>query len=372
MKLQKKMTGKVDLILIGTAIFACLIGILFIFSATQSWDNWTKYVIVQSVGILIGIVGIFLIAKVNIEEVGKLSKYIYAFNILILALVLIIGTGGTETGTVGWIKIGSIYIQPSEISKLLLIITISYHLSVLKEKINKPVELLKLLAHFLVPVVLVLLQPDTGTAVVFMFIFVVLVFFSEIKRLYLILATSVSAVLAPLVFFILKPHQKNRILTFLHPESDQTGAGYQVLQSKITIGSGQIFGRGLFNGPQTQFGSVPAKHTDFIFTVIGEEWGLIGCIIAIILILIIVFRCLQIAKMSKNTFSKYMCIGIVAMLFFHAFENIGMTLGLMPVTGIPLPFFSYGGTSIVTYLLSLGIVSNVSINKTEISFSTSR
>jgi len=368
MKLSRSKSRNIDIILISAATVTCFLGVLLIFSATRGWELWQKYIITQSFGIVIGIVGIFLISKIDIEEFGNNWKYLYGINVAILLLVLFVGTGGNETGTVGWIKLGPVYVQPSEISKVLLILTLSKQLAVVDNEIDKIKSLFKLFIHCSVPILLVLLQPDTGTAVVLMFIFVVLLFVAGINKWYLLGACGVCSIVAPLMYmFMLKPYQKNRILTFLNPELSPTGSGYQVIQSKIAIGSGQIFGRGLFLGPQTQSGYVPAKHTDFIFSVIGEELGFIGCVIIISLIFFIIMRCMYIAinisDSDSDKFSRYTCVGISAMLFFHAFENIGMTIGIIPVTGIPLPFLSYGGTSIMTYMIALGIVSNISVKR---------
>ena len=169
-------------------------------------------------------------------------------------------------------------------------------------------------------------------------------------------------------FFFLKEYQKNRIRVFLNPESDPLGSGYHVIQSKIAIGSGQVFGKGLYQGTQTQFGYLPVKHTDFIFAVIGEELGLIGCVIVTALLFTFVYKCLSNSNRVKTDMSKYICVGVACMFLAHIFENIGMCIGLMPVTGIPLPFFSYGGSSLITNFAAIGLVLSVYMRKKSISF----
>ena len=160
-------------------------------------------------------------------------------------------------------------------------------------------------------------------------------------------------------FFVLKPYQKNRFLDFLHPERDMTGSGYQVVQSKVAIGSGGFTGKGMMHGNLTQSGSLPASHTDFIFSAAGEEFGFVGCALIIALLFVIIFKCFYTARRARTTQGAYMCVGVAAMLLFHVYENIAMCMGLMPVTGIPLPFFSYGGSSILSTLIAMGLVMNV-------------
>ena len=232
-----------------------------------------------------------------------------------------------------------------------------------KEKINDPKTLLLLLAHASAIIFLILLQPDYGTAMVFITITIIMLFVAKISWKYILGAGGVFALLAPILwFFVLKDFQKDRFFAFLNPEADPLGAGYHVTQSKIAIGSGQIFGKGLFSGIQTQLGHLPEKQTDFVFAVIGEELGFLGCIVVFALLISIILKCFQTAKKCDDLFSELICCGVGAMFLFHTLENVGMCIGIMPVTGIPLPFISYGGSSMLTSLAAIMLVLNTQKN----------
>jgi len=349
---------KYDVAICFCTAFAIAIGLLAIASATKSLET-PKYIIVQSVAVLIGIVIITIGMRINLAALSKFSPYLIGVNILILVLVLFIGTGD-EVGTRGWIRFGSVGIQPAEVVKVMFIFTFAWHIDRVKDKINEPKTLLILLAHAASIIFLILLQPDYGTAMVFITITIIMLFVAKISWKYILGAAGVFAVFAPLAwFFLLKDFQKNRFFAFLNPEADPLGAGYHVSQSKIAIGSGQIWGKGLFSGIQTQLGHLPEKQTDFVFAVIGEELGFLGCIIVITLLTIIMVRCFQLAQRCDNLMAELVCSGVGAMFLFHIFENIGMCIGLTPVTGIPLPFISYGGSSMITSLAAVMLVLNL-------------
>ncbi len=360
-----------DFVLIVTSILCTVFGIIMISSAVNSMDGGGKYLIIQSVAGIIGLVMMMVFATIDYENLGNLTKLIYIGSVLFLISVLIIGTGGEEVGSKSWIRFGPIGIQPAEFVKIGFIITFAKHASLVKDEINKPKNVLLLCLHLFVILALILLQPDFGTAMVFIVIFAGIMFVSGVSYKYIIAALGTIAAAIPLGwFFLLKEYQKNRILVFLNPESDPLGDGYHVIQSKIAIGSGGIFGKGLFQGTQTQLDYLPVKHTDFIYAVIGEELGLIGCLIAALLLFAIVLRCIYNSRMAKNDFSSNICIGVACMFLAHIFENIGMCIGLMPVTGIPLPFFSYGGSSLITNFIAIGLVMSTYMRRREITFDT--
>jgi len=228
-------------------------------------------------------------------------------------------------------------------------------------------NVLTFVLHLSIPIVLILFQPDLGTATVFFFIFFVLLFVAGISWKYILGALGTLVPIIPVLwFFVLKDYQKLRIINLFHPENDPSGSGYHVVQSKITIGSGQLTGTGLFNGASQYNNFLPERHTDFIFSVICEELGLIGGLLCIALLIAIIVRCIQIGLNSKNSLGKYICLGVASMFTFHVFENIGMCIGIMPVTGIPLPFFTYGGSSILTNLIAIGLVLNVDYRSKQI------
>ncbi len=359
LKDKKEIFKGMDIFLLVITCLSMLYGIIMISSAVRSYDTSFKFVIIQGVGIVLGLAVMLLISRFDYDYYSDFSILIYTVCILMLVAVLGFGTGLESTGSKSWIRFGPIGVQPSEFVKLGFILTFSKHLSRIDD-VNKPKNVILLTLHLMLLVGLIMLQPDFGTTMVFICIFVGMMFLAGISKKYIIGAVVSVLILVPLAwFFFLKPYQKNRILVFLNPESDPLGAGYHVIQSKIAIGSGGIFGKGLFKGTQTQLDILPVKHTDFIFAVIGEELGLIGALLCLALLFTLVLRCIYVAVKSKDKFGKYICVGVAFMFMAHIFENIGMCIGLMPVTGIPLPFFSYGGSSVVTNLIAIGLVQSV-------------
>lgn len=359
----KKLLASIDLPLVTLVITAALLGIAAIFSATYSMGA-AKYVTVQACALVLGLILMLLISRVDYELWGDVTKIIYIGNIVLLTLVLFIGMGRDSTGTKGWIDLGIVSFQPAEIVKIGFILTFAKHLERVGDDVNYIPTLLMLLLHVAVPIVLIMLQPDAGTAMVFMFIFLSMIFAAGFSYKYLAIGAGAFVVAAPLFWYFkdrfLSPYQINRFLAFFDPYMDPTGSGYNVIQSEISIGSGQFAGKGYLMGSQNQLEYLPAKHTDFIFATIGEEWGFIGTIVVVSLLTLIIIRCIYVALKAGDSYGSYICIGVGAMLAFHMLENIGMCVQLMPVTGIPLPFFSYGGSSLVTNLMAVGFVNSVS------------
>ena len=354
-----------DFFLFGISVLTALFGILMISSA-----GTPRHVLVQSAGLVLGIIGIVVLMIVDYEYLAKISPYLYIAGVIMLILVLIPGIGSFENGARSWFRFGSLIgIQPAEIVKLIFIITFARHLSSIEDQINRPRNVGLLLLHFGVLAGLILLQPDFGTAMVFFCIFAAMLFVAKISWKYIAGGAAAAAAAFPVAwFFILQPYQKARIINLFNPENDPAGTGYHVIQSKIAVGSGQIFGSGLYHG-NSQFNNfLPERHTDFIFSVICEELGLIGALVVIALLVIIILRCLFIARNARNSLGTYICTGVAAMLIFQAFENIGMCIGIMPVTGITLPFFSYGGSSILTTMVAIGLVLNVQYRHKVINF----
>lgn len=354
---QRKLLN-IDKILLICVIISALYGILAIFSATRSFGT-NSNVIIQSVSFALGIGVLVVMTFFDYEQYELFIKQIGAVCIFLLLLVLVIGKSG-NWGAQSWIRLGPIGIQPAEIAKIGFIITFSYHLTRITDKLNNPLNLLLLIAHLFVPVALIMLQPDAGSAMVFIFMFIVMVFVAGLSFKYIIPALAAGIVSLPLIYmFLLTDYQKHRIDVFLNPELDKLGSGYNVIQSKIAVGSGGFFGKGFLQGTQNQLEFLPTKHTDFIFSVISEELGFVGAALVIVLLFTIIFRCIKTAKISTTPFGKYIATGVCAMFIFHTVENIGMCIGLMPVTGIPLPFFSYGGTSLITNFIAIGLVMSV-------------
>lgn len=357
MRSYKGRTRSFDKVLFALVIILSVIGLFMIYSATHSYGT-SSYVITQGGAFGIGLILMIILTFFDYEQYEGLIKYIAGCAIILLILVLIIGQAG-EWGAKSWIRIGSVGIQPAEIAKVAFILTFSYHISLVKDDINKPGTLLGLLVHTAIPVGLILLQPDAGSGMVFVFIAIVMLFIAGISYKYIISAGVLGVISLPVIYSLLSEYQKDRIRVFLNPESDPLFRGYNVIQSKIAVGSGRIFGTGYLKGTQTQFEFLPTKHTDFIFSVICEEFGIFGAMAVILLLALLIVRIIKISKNANTTFGKFISIGVASMLIFHLVENCGMCIGLTPVTGIPLPFISYGGTSIITYMIAVGLVMSV-------------
>lgn len=356
----KKRMSLFDSVLLYEVIIACVMGLLAVYSATYSFGSMTS-IIVQSGAFILGVVFMMILSRFDYEQFNLLTKPIFLACVFLLVLVLIIGTGADEVGAKSWIRFGPIGIQPAEIAKVGFIITFSYHLKKKEKSINTFKTLAGLLVHLGVFLGLIMLQPDAGSAFVFCFISIVLLFMAGLSYKIIVPSLVLGAVSLPFIYkFLLNPYQQNRIEVFLNPELDPMGKGYNVIQSKIAVGSGGLFGKGYLEGTQNQLGFLPAKHTDFIFSTFAEEFGFIGALVVVIVLVLIISRCFMISSKSRSVFGKYISAGVGAMLLFHTLENVGMCIGLMPVTGIPLPFFSYGGTSMLTNLIAIGLVLSVS------------
>lgn len=356
-----------DFILLFLCIAAAIFGMIMITSATKSP---IKYVLVQGAALVMGLIAVFCIMIVDYEYLVKLSKYLYGVSIFLLAIVLIPGIGTMENGARSWFRIGNIVsIQPAEFVKLFFIVTFSSHIARTGMLLNRPKNILFLCLHLGIIVGMILLQPDFGTATVFFCMAFVMLFVAGLAWKYIAVLFGAVAALTPVAWiFLLKPYQKDRILTLFNPEMDPMGSGYHVVHSKTTVGSGQLMGNGLFNGASQYNNFLPERHTDFIFSVVCEELGFIGALVVIGLLVAIIVRCVQIGLNAKNDIGKYICMGVAAMFAFHLIENVGMCIGIMPVTGIPLPFFSYGGSSMLTNLIAIGLVMNVKYRSRVINF----
>jgi len=327
------------------------------------------YVKLQLIWFTLGLVVMFVVISIDYHVYGELANYIYWLNVGLLFLVLVVGH--TAKGTQGWFRIlGDRGFQPAEIAKISIIITMAKLLSNKEDKITSIRELLPVFIHFCLPFALILLQPDFGTAMVYIVILFGMLFIANIsyKLLFSLVGTGVLSLVAGWFFFF-EDYQKKRILTFLYPNLDPLGSGYNVIQSIIAIGSGQLYGKGLLKeGAMSQLDFIPEKHTDFIFSVTSEALGFIGGATLILLYMLLIYRTLFLAQKAKDKFGSLMVIGVLSMIMFHIFENIGMTMGMMPVTGIPLPFMSYGGSNMLTNMIAFGIVLNVGMRRQRIKF----
>ena len=322
----------------------------------------------QLIWVVVSMVVIAIIMTVKYDIIGRLWPVIYSVDILLLGVVL---TTSKINGMAGWFQLLDRTFQPSELAKLALIITLS---KALTRYNDKPIPnfryFIYVCLHFGLPAVLILLQPDIGTLMVFSVIFVALLFISgfEIKWLFL-MGGLAGAALTPVVFYLASTNNFRwlRLVAFMNPESDPTGSSYQIINSKVTIGSGGLTGKGaLAEGTLTHLNYVPENHTDFIFSVVGETLGFVGAMILLALYAFVIYRMLLLSYHTSDRFGRLIIIGVMAMLVFHVYENIGMCIGVMPITGIPLPFISYGGTNLVTNMAGIGLVLNVTRYKSSV------
>lgn len=343
------------------AIILSIIGLVALFSA--SYDAELEEFKKQAIWLGISLIAMIIVMLIDYKIIIKISPILYGISIISLIAVLF-----TEpiNGAKSWFEIKDFFsFQPAEVSKIIVIAFLSYIISIIqrngKSELNRITRLLLILLILGVPLFLIILEPDYGTAMSYIVAVTLMIFVAGIDKKYIIISMVLLVVALPVTYlYILPEHAKTRIDTFLNPELDPLGAGYNVLQSKLAIGAGQITGMGILNGNQTQLGYLYPKTTDFIFSVIGEEMGFIIAGSIIVLNVIIITKMIQVAKGIKDEAGAYLTIGIVGIFLFHTLENIGMTMGLLPITGVPLLFVSYGGTSLLTSYICLGVILNIS------------
>lgn len=318
-----------------------------------------------------GLVGMLIVISIDYHLLADLSPYMYW---AVIGLLLYVSIKGHVAGNArSWIDFGSFYIQPSEFAKIALILTMARVMAKKKDEgegFLHVKDLIPVFFQLVIPMALIIDQPDFGTAMVFIAIVFGMLFAAGINYKILLGAAGAAVAAVPVVWhLLLSDVQRNRILVFLNPGMDPLGTGYHVVQSMIAIGSGRLYGKGILtDNTLSQLNFVPAKNTDFIFSVTVEALGFVGGAIIIALYLLLILRTIYQASKAKDTLGSLIIVGVVSMIIFHVFENIGMTMGLMPVTGIPLPFMSYGGSSMLTNMFAYGLVLNVAMRKQKIRF----
>jgi rod shape determining protein RodA len=356
---------KADLLLFALCLACSIFGLVVISSATAtSEDGSVRYVLIQTIALLIGVVLFFLLTVLDIDIIVEQWPILVGISLLLLLALIPFGVEDL-TGNKSWLRFLGIGIQPSEIVKIIYIALLARHISFLKNhrNFNGVLSVAQLAAHFLLPFLLVIvISADLGSALIFLVIFIVMLFAAGLRLYWFVLGVAALAAVIPVAWeHVLRPDQINRILAPYDSSIDPNGDGvtWQARQSRLALASGQLTGTGLGNGPQTQSQAIPAQQTDFIFSVIGEELGMIGCCVVILLLLAIILRCVSIGLKSKNTMSMLVCFGVAATIGFQSFINIGMCLGLTPVIGLTLPFFSYGGSSMFSLFAAAGLVSGI-------------
>ena len=342
------------------AIILSIIGLVALFSATQETEHEEFYK--QCIWLGISIVVVIIVMLIDYEFLIKISPFTYG-----LFIILLIGVLFTKpiNGASSWFDIGGFSFQPGEFAKIFVFLFLTFGMRKVQERnkqeINRPTRLLILLAIVGLPILLIIKQPDYGTAAAFIVATIMMLIVGGIDKKYIIVSVILVIVSVPIIYnFILPEHAKTRIDIFLNPESDPRGAGYNIIQSKIAIGAGGLTGMGILKGNQTQLGYLYPKTTDFIFAVIGEEMGFIVSAVVIICYVILIVKGFFIAKTSKDEAGTLIAAGITGVFLFHVVENIGMVMGLLPITGVPLPFVSYGGSSLITNFICIGILLNIS------------
>ena len=334
-------------------------GFIILYSAAggniEPWAN--KQIMVFLIFLPISI----LVAIVDLKIIYHFS-YLFYFLTLIL-LVTVEFSGKSAMGATRWLNLGLITIQPSELTKISIILALARYFHDNHNKLKQNTILIIPLFIAIIPIAIVIKQPDLGTGIITLMVAAIMFFLAGVRFLYFIICLIGGLIATPVIWILLHDYQKNRIVTFMHPEQDALGTGYNIIQSKIAIGSGGFFGKGLLNGTQGQLSFLPEYQTDFIFSFLMEELGFIGGIVLLALYAIIIMVSLLISINCQSIFAKLMSSGIAAVFFCHVFINIAMVMGLVPVVGVPLPLISYGRTMMVSMILGLGLVMNAAVNR---------
>lgn len=340
-----------------------VIGLIAIFSATQGRPTALaeSYVLRQTVWMAIGLLLLVVIVNISYQKFIDLAYFLYGLNIVLLALVLVMGH--VRLGAQRWFSLGAFAFQPSEFIKVNLILVLANYVGARKGSMSGIGSLIVPSILLIVPFLLVLLQPDLGTALLLIPIFFSALFVGGADMRYLGAMIAMGAASLPFFWHFLREYQRQRLLVFINPNIDPLGAGYTIIQSKIAIGSGGLFGKGWLSGTQNQLNFLPERHTDFIFSVAGEEWGLLGALALVLLYFLIVKRAFNAACLTTDMYGKVIAVGIAVMIALQVIINMAMTIGMMPVVGIPLPLVSYGGSSLISTVIAIGLLLNIGMRR---------
>ena len=356
----ERTVSRLDLNLLITALLIAGVGCMLVFSATHFGPEaplFQKQILWTSIGILLMIV----VCMVDYHVLMEISPVLYAIGILLLLYVLVIER--FTRGARSWIHIGSFQFQPSDFMKIFTALLIAKYFDSNERAYLTPRTFLTVSVIIGVPVLLIAAQPAFGSAASFFPLVLVAMFFGGIKPRYWIIAALCLIVAAPIGWYKLKPFQRERVMTFLDPARDPLGTGYQVMQAKIATGSGGITGKGFLQGTQVNLEYLPARHTDFIFSVLGEEWGFVGVVVVLSLYLFLIIESMSVAKASRDRGGTFLVLSLICFFIFHILINVSMQIGLLPVTGIPLPLISYGGSATMMFFMAVGLILNVDFRK---------
>lgn len=353
-----------DYILLTLVLILTAVGFLVLRSATATMNTGASIIKMQLIAIVLGVIIGIVLSLIDYQYFKPYGVFIYIIAIVLLIYVIPYGYGRELFGSNSWIKLpnGSTF-QPAEIAKLAYVMVVPALLAKLKEEFDIKILILTIISSVL-PIILILMQPEFGTAVVFSISLLMMLFIYGIKFKWFAIGVGVLISMIPVIWLFLKEYQKTRIITLLNPSSAKAD-NYQIAKAKMAIGSGQLTGQGLFNGNLTQNGStgLPIKDTDFIFSVAGEELGFIGVVIIVGLLFLIIARIIYIAATSDDLYGKFIASGIVGILMFHFIENVGMNVGVLPISGIPLPFVSGGGSAMLINYALIGLVLSISMRR---------
>jgi rod shape determining protein RodA len=360
---NKRLWKDFDKTLLTAVFIICAGGLFILYSATQvkNLPLAESYVLRQISWIAIATALLAVIVNISYQKFIDISSALYAINVILLILVLVLGR--ERLGAVRWFTIGDFAFQPSEFIKINFILVLASILGSKRVEMENVREFVLPMISLAVPFVLVLVQPDLGTALLLVPIFFAMMYVggARVKHLAILCLSGMAAM--PFFWHFLRDYQKQRLLVFLNPNVDPLGAGYTIIQSKIAVGSGGLTGKGWLSGTQNQLNFLPERHTDFIFSVIGEEWGLFGALVLILLFFLIVRRSLDIACATNDIYGKLVAVGIITLLTLQVVINIAMTIGFMPVVGIPLPLVSYGGSSMLTSFIAIALLLNIGMRR---------
>ena len=360
----------VDLVLVGCIAAIGALGCLMIFSATRGRnpaDFDTSFLTKQLLFMAIGAVAMAVTASIDYRRYRELAPLAYG-GIVLLLLLVISGLGSEKKGTQAWFQMGPFQLQPSELAKVVVIVTLASLIALFDRELDVG-RLVAILGTVAIPMALILLQPDLGTALVFVAVGMgmLLIGGARVRHIVVLTVVGVAGVAGVLNSGMLEDYQQCRLSSFIDADNaecaEAPGGGYNVEQAQVAIGSGGVLGKGPFDGTQTRLDIVPEQHTDFIFTAVGEELGFVGSGTLLALLGVVAWRVWRTAQMARDPLGTLICVGVLSMFVFQVFENIGMTMGIMPVTGIPLPFMSYGGSSTLTAFIAMGLVLNVHMRR---------
>lgn len=359
----KNFIRKADMLLLFLCVAASVFGIVVISSAARTLDGGSRrYLIIQALALFLGIIAYIVMSLIDIELIASFWKYLFVFNVGFILLLIPFGISG-GTGNRNWLDFSFLpfQIQPAEVVKITFVIVLAKHLTFLQDRMNSFFSVVQITLHLALMIAIIYFSSsDAGMILVYIFIFLCMSIVAGVRLRWFAIAGVATVAAFPLIWnYVLDKYQRMRILVVLNPELDPLGHGYHAIQSKLAIGAGRLFGQGLYNGAQTQSSRLFAKHTDFIFSTIGEELGLVGCCAVLLIMLAIILRSLYVTAKARPGVPRLTAAGITAMIMFQCFINIGMCIGFLPVIGLTLPFFSYGGSSLVTFFAAAGMLSGI-------------